>query len=91
MKANMFAKFIEALRQPEFIQINTVIGKLEQLYDICRFNYFSTLRTFNPDFSSDRDFSDYVINPLPLNTFEVVFGIILLIIVYLIPINKNNA
>lgn len=69
----LFAKFIEALRQPEFIQINTVIGKLEQLYDICRFNYFSTLRTFNPDFSSDRDFSDYVINPLPLNTFEVVF------------------
>ena len=48
----LFARFLGSFHQPEFYQINSVLGRLEQLYDICRFNYFSTLRTFNPDFSS---------------------------------------
>ena len=69
----LFARFLGFFHQPEFYQINSVLGRLEQLYDICRFNYFSTLRTFNPDFSSDRDFYDYAIHPLPVNTLEVVF------------------
>ena len=69
----LFSRFIGSLHQPEFYQINSILGRLEQFFDICRFNYFSTLRTFNPDFSSDRDFTDYVMNPLPVNTLEVVF------------------
>lgn len=66
-------RLMEIMKQSEFFQINSVIGRLKQLHDICRFNYFSTIRIFDPDFSSEKDFSELTISSLPVNALEVAF------------------
>lgn len=66
-------QILKIVRQPEFTQINVVIAKLMQLYDICRFNYFSALKMFIPDFSSEMNIENVVIKSVPINNMETMF------------------
>ena len=42
---------IKQLNTPEFIKIDEVIANLQQLTDICRFNYLSVIHFFDPDYN----------------------------------------
>lgn len=66
-------RLFNILHQPEFTQINNIIGQLKQLSDICQYNYFSAIRLFDPGFTSETPADKIVIKDLPLNALEVVF------------------
>lgn len=65
-------QIIKIVRQPEFTQINVVIAKLNQLFDICRFNYFSALKMFVPDFSPEMNIENVVIKSVPISHMETM-------------------
>ena len=43
-QAKAFEQFLKIFEQEEFTQINQIIAKLYQLFDICRFNFFRAIR-----------------------------------------------
>ena len=45
-------KVLEELKSSQFSKIDKVLDTLKQLNDICRFNYMSAFRLFDPDFSA---------------------------------------
>lgn len=67
------SRLIKILAEPEFNQINEVIKKIKQLGDICRFNYSSALRLFDPNFTAEMHFGGLELKELPVAAFEVVF------------------
>ncbi|HBG66397.1 MAG TPA: hypothetical protein DDW78_07995 [Treponema sp.] len=62
-------KVLKELKSPQFTKIDTVINKLKQLSDICKFNYMSVLHLFdanyNPDSPAKPNFQ-----PVPLTLVE---------------------
>ncbi|MBQ1795561.1 MAG: hypothetical protein II110_07755, partial [Treponema sp.] len=50
-------KIVKHLNTPEFVKIDTVINKIKQLNDICRFDYITALRLFDNKFSGAPDYT----------------------------------
>ena len=49
-------KVVKQLNSIEFIKIDLTFDKLHQLYDICRFNYMTALKLFDPAFSTNLNY-----------------------------------
>jgi hypothetical protein len=47
-----FEEFKEILSTPPFFKIETILAQLQQLADICRYNYVRILKVFDPGFKS---------------------------------------
>lgn len=69
-QAQDFQYFLQVLNQEEFSQINSIIAKLYQLCDICRFNLIGAIRTFVPTFSDRTDLEKMEIKNVPVTEFE---------------------
>ena len=69
-QAKSFGQFIKIFEQEEFNQINQIIAKLYQLFDICRFNFFSAVKTFVPTFTEHTDLEKIEIKNIPITEFE---------------------
>lgn len=41
---------IKELNTPDFVRIDEIIGSIQQLTDICRYNYLSVIHKFDPDY-----------------------------------------
>ena len=65
-------KVLTVLDSSVFSQINTVIARLHQLADICRFNYVSAIRLFEPDFSTDVALDSRNIHGIPVSAIEII-------------------
>ena len=69
-QAKSFEQFIKIFEQEEFNQINQIIAKLYQLFDICRFNFFSAVRTFVPTFTEHTNLEKVEIKNIPISELE---------------------
>ncbi len=63
---------LKILGQEEFSQINTIIAKLYQLCDICRFNFIGAVRAFVPNFSEHTELENTEINNVPVAELETM-------------------
>lgn len=66
-------KLQKSLRDANFQQIERVINGLEQLYDICRFNYLSAIHQFNRGFVPDSSDDMPNFETIPEASLEDVF------------------
>ena len=62
-------KILKHLNTPDFVRIDTVLEKLIQLHDICKFNYITALRIFDVNFSSDSGYKPRF-QAIPLELLE---------------------
>lgn len=62
-------KVVKELKSQQFIQIDNVIDRLKQLNDICRFNYMTILKIFDPLFNSDPNYKPEF-QEIPLSMLE---------------------
>ncbi|MBR1912814.1 MAG: hypothetical protein IJ828_10740 [Treponema sp.] len=62
-------KVIAELKSSQFSKIDKVIDTLMQLNDICHYNYMSSLRLFDPDFSAAPNYLPKF-SPIPLDLME---------------------
>lgn len=69
-QAKNLDQLLKFLSQDEFLQINTIIARLYQLCDICRFNFISAIRIFVPDFSENTDIEKNEIKNVPIEDLE---------------------
>ena len=69
-QAKAFEQFLKTFEQEEFTQINQIIAKLYQLFDICRFNFFGAIKTFVPNFTEHTDLEKVEIKNIPVHELE---------------------
>ena len=69
-QAKAFEQFLKTFEQEEFTQINQIIAKLYQLFDICRFNFFGAIKTFVPNFTEHTDLEKVEIKNVPVHELE---------------------
>ncbi len=69
-QAKAFEQFLKIFEQEEFTQINQIIAKLYQLFDICRFNFFRAIRAFVPNFTEHTDLEKVEIKNVPIQELE---------------------
>lgn len=62
-------KVVKQLNSIEFIKIDLTFDKLHQLYDICRFNYMTALKLFDPAFSTNLNYEP-VFQGVPIDLME---------------------
>ncbi len=63
-------KVIKEFNTPSFTMIQTVIDRLHQLADICKFNYLAAVRVFDPSFVSDNAAYKPTFQPAPIAKIE---------------------
>ena len=69
-QAKAFEHFLKTFEQEEFTKINSIIAKLYQLFDICRFNFIGAIKAFAPNFSEPADLEKSEIKNLPIHELE---------------------
>lgn len=62
-------KVVKQLNSIEFVKIDLTFDKLHQLYDICRFNYMTALKLFDPAFSTNVNYEP-VFQGVPIDLME---------------------
>lgn len=73
-QAQDFQYFLQVLNQEEFSQINSIIAKLYQLCDICRFNFIGAIKAFVPTFSDHTDLEKMEVKNVPVTEFETTLA-----------------
>lgn len=66
-------KLLREMSGVEFSQINTVFAQLDNLADICRFNYVSAIQPFDPSFQPGTPDAPTNFSPIPPDTLDHVF------------------
>ena len=63
-------KVVKQLNSQEFIKIDGVLNKIKQLNDICRYNYITTLRLFDTNFTAVPNYTPSFA-PIPPDLIEM--------------------
>lgn len=69
MQRQRFKKLVKEFNTPEFAMIQTIIDKLHQLCDICKFNCISVIRIFDTSFIPDPGYKP-VYQQVPVEKLE---------------------
>jgi hypothetical protein len=69
MERVQLEKVLKELKSPQFTKIDTVVNRLKQLSDICKFNYINTLHLFDANYTPDSPAKPNF-QPVPLTLVE---------------------